>query len=463
MLDFYLLSVLIFIAALALLVYRDRKNFRREAIILLRKTKRGRGFITRTGTRFPRFWKLVGNIAVVVGFLVSAWGLLFLLQNAIRIATTPTATPGLAFLLPSPTTSAVMGPGFFAVPFWYWIISIALLALVHEGFHGIMSAMEGVKLKSLGWGILAVIPLAFVEPSERELRRKPALSQLRVFSAGSFANFLLAGVSVLLLAGLVSSAFVPAGVGYSALIKGYPAAGLNMSGPVMEISGHEIRDLSDMNRVLSMIGPGKKVVVITGNETSRRVYSLTTAPRPEPPAYSPGVFDGVVIGLEHAIPGAIEGSRSFNEWINPPQGVHQWDLVKSEISFWEYVEENYPSLAAKAGSRILELNAELENVPRPGFIGIANVVAVQEVRLELAGYAGVIDFSQGLLFFMFLINFGVGLANLLPIKPLDGGRMWEILLRKVVPKHSRPIVTALAYITLLLIIANFILPIGRLV
>ena len=51
--------------------------------------------------------------------------------------------------------------------------------------------------------------------------------------------------------------------------------------------------------------------------------------------------------------------------------------------------------------------------------------------------------------------------NLLPVNPLDGGKMWTVVLKRYVPKHAKKIMRALGYFILALLIANF-LPLGAL-
>ena len=96
--------------------------------------------------------------------------------------------------------------------------------------------------------------------------------------------------------------------------------------------------------------------------------------------------------------------------------------------------------------------------PGKGYIGVSKLADVEEYKPEFAAFGGGIEFIGGLLFFLFVINFGVGLANLLPIKPLDGGRMWEVLFQKISKKHSRRLTLGISYFTFLLLVVNFILP-----
>ena len=109
-------------------------------------------------------------------------------------------------------------------------------------------------------------------------------------------------------------------------------------------------------------------------------------------------------------------------------------------------------------NRIFILNTtEDPNDPEQGFIGITGVYPNMRIRDDVP-YKGVVHFFTGtspnylgLLYFMFLINFGVGAFNLLPLGPLDGGRMWKVVLDKKLPKHSQKITRGLNVFVLFLL------------
>ncbi len=130
---------------------------------------------------------------------------------------------------------------------------------------------------------------------------------------------------------------------------------------------------------------------------------------------------------------------------------------------WEWVSENYPGLDTASRINIDKWKKVLQERNRPGFIGIAGILPAQyEINSGLEYYEGAGDFIQGLLFFMFIINLGVGIVNLLPVKPLDGGKMWDVVLSRYIPRYSKRIMRFAAYIILALLLANF-LPLGLLV
>ena len=47
-------------------------------------------------------------------------------------------------------------------------------------------------VNNTGVGMFAIFPIAFVEPDERILSKRPARQQLGIYSAGPFSNILLA-------------------------------------------------------------------------------------------------------------------------------------------------------------------------------------------------------------------------------------------------------------------------------
>ena len=382
--DIYTLSVIVFVALLALFFWFDRKNVQRQSVLLLRKTTKGKAFLTNLGRRFPRGWWVYGNLAVVVGFAASVFISIFLLSMVSEALTAETAAP-LALVLPSPTSETIAVPGVMGVPFWYWIISIFALILVHEGSHGIMAAREKVRIKTLGWGAFLIIPLAFVEPDEKQLQKERPMKQLRVFAAGSFGNFVLAGVVLLVIAYSTPALFEPSGAGFTSLIEGYPAQGANLTGTITRIGGYDISSPADLSAALDEMGPGRAVsittMVRTENGLEARFFSLTTAERPD---NEPGGFIGIA---------PVYQDYTLREGTGDPEVIRF--LFGSSPNF------------------------------------------------------------MGLFTFLFIINFGVGLFNLLPIGPLDGGRMWRILLEKFAPRHSKAIMNGVTWVFFLVVVLLF--------
>jgi membrane-associated protease RseP (regulator of RpoE activity) len=71
------------------------------------------------------------------------------------------------------------------------IIPLALAIVIHELGHGVIAAVEKVKVKSTGLFLAIFLFGAFVEPSEELMNKSSKLSRLRIFAAGPIMNLIL--------------------------------------------------------------------------------------------------------------------------------------------------------------------------------------------------------------------------------------------------------------------------------
>ena len=69
--------------------------------------------------------------------------------------------------------------------------------------------------------------------------------------------------------------------------------------------------------------------------------------------------------------------------------------------------------------------------------------------------AGVFAWVMGLFYWLFLLNLGIGLFNLLPIGPIDGGRMLRLVMHKWFTKEKgERIWRVVSLVFLFLVLAN---------
>jgi len=86
------------------------------------------------------------------------------------------------------------------LPLLEGLLALALVLIFHEFAHGVVAVRENIRLSSAGLLFFGFLPVGgFVEPDERALRRAPRLARLRVYVAGTMANFLAAIGAFLLL------------------------------------------------------------------------------------------------------------------------------------------------------------------------------------------------------------------------------------------------------------------------
>jgi len=95
------------------------------------------------------------------------------------------------------------------------------------------------------------------------------------------------------------------------------------------------------------------------------------------------------------------------------------------------------------------------------YFGISGLQQKQVLKAEhfnLVPYEGVIDWFKLLLMWLFIINIGIGLFNLLPLGPVDGGRMFYIAGLFIFKDETkaRKALTVISLIIFALIVINMI-------
>ncbi|MFA4819445.1 MAG: site-2 protease family protein [Candidatus Aenigmatarchaeota archaeon] len=303
-----------FIAVIALLIYGDRRNVKREGIIVIRRTQRGRNFIDHVAKSHKWFWRKLSVVGIVVAIILMFVGSLVLITQAHAVIE-GAKDGGVKLLLPGPVAAPVNAPGVFVVPWWIWVIGIAVVIVPHEFMHGIMCRIDGVRIKSVGWLLLIIIPGAFVEPDEAQLKKKSRMTKLRVYAAGSFANMIVAAI-VLVIALVVTLAIfssgvaVPYGVNFAGTLNGTPAYAANMTGSIILLNGIEIRNQTSLSNALEKYKAGDTVEVVTADtyfisgilpsgivdKIKLHQYNLTLASHPE----KTGAFLGIA-GVSQSI------------------------------------------------------------------------------------------------------------------------------------------------------------------
>lgn len=358
------IAALVFVFFLGVFLWKKRGQvkFQRALFpllyVVMYRSSFGLKTMNRLAGKFPRTLSVLGSIGVVVGFLGMLLICVELVLNTANMVLKPGVAPGIQPVLP------VEAKGVFFVPFLYWIISIFLLALVHEFAHGVMSRVHKVRVKSSGFAflcvLLPVIPAAFVEPDERVLKRKSFWKQWSVFAAGPVSNFLFAllivGV-IALFSPALAAAFDTAGVEVAALSENSPAAGLLEEGDIIVgVNGASVASVKNLTDALSATIPGEMAEV----ETTKGTVSVALAANPKNESQG---FLGIQ-GRTHSEPNA-GFEEKYGAWLPP---ALQW--------------------------------------------------------------------FAGLLFWLFMLNVGIGLFNLLPIGPLDGGRMFHLACLRLFRKKA---------------------------
>ena len=194
-LDLSLAALAIFILLLAGIIYYKRRRLIINGILIMYKTERGKDSISSLASRWPRFWHHFGTLSII-----TAVGATILVVYSLLTATVGILSggpPALALVLPG--TGYSQAPGALFFPWYVWVIAIGIMFIPHELSHGVMCRRYKIKVKSVGLMLLAVLPGAFVEPDENQLKKSKLSTRLRIYSVGSFVNIITALIFLVIL------------------------------------------------------------------------------------------------------------------------------------------------------------------------------------------------------------------------------------------------------------------------
>lgn len=380
-----------FVITIACLIYSDRKSVRLESVVIIRRTKKGRDFIDRTAKSMPNFWRRISYVGIALAVIAMVGGSLLMITMTGAVIS-GAKEGGVKLLLPGPVSSPVNAPVVYVVPWWIWIIGIMFVIIPHEFMHGIMCRIDGIRIKSVGWLLLFVIPGAFVEPDEKQLAKASRTTKLRVYAAGSFANMIVACI-VLLVAFVIALSFsatsiiMASGVHFSSFSAPFnesPAYHANMTGSIIAINNIAVKTPENLSYLLSGYKPGDVVEIKTID-------------------------------------------------------------TRTAIGF-------YPSAVVGGDTHTYSVRLSQRSDGKGAFIGISKIDQAVTVKMDTSAYFTI----SVLLYYVFLFSFGIGLVNLLPIKPLDGGLIFEELVSGI--KYKKIIVKAVSMGLLFLLLFNLVGP-----
>jgi len=233
-------------------------DFQLPALML--KFTRPVEWMERVGRRHSRALRVLGDLSVLVGMAGMVLAGALLARGAWDILKGGPAQVGLVI-------PGVHIPGSpIYVPLVEGLIAVFLLAVFHEGMHGLMAAAEGVASKYAALILFIIIPAAGVEIDEEKLGKKGKLSQLRIFAAGSMGNFILAALCLGLLfpAGRLMSGMVD----YEGLrVHNTSNLPLEVGEVIVGVDGQDALSLGQLQEVLERMEPGQAVKVTTLNRT----------------------------------------------------------------------------------------------------------------------------------------------------------------------------------------------------
>jgi len=278
--------VVILIAAKSLKL--EKHGFEIKAYSLTYKNTQVQSVLSKILTRTRRGIRVFADISVVAGFLMMGFAFWFLLNNLSNFFVEPTEFAELTVLIPGVTLTS-------ASAIAYFLLSIPIVLVIHEGAHGIVASLEKIKIKTGGFVVFIALFAGFVEPDEEEFDKAKKISKLRVIGAGATSNVIFAfalGAILLtnpLFALILPEPFLewfydaPDGVGIISIIEGSGAekAGLQKNDVITGIDGIAIITPVDFQK--ADLKPGDTVTVTVQRDGQLLQLPVEIMPSPDDP------------------------------------------------------------------------------------------------------------------------------------------------------------------------------------
>ena len=381
--------------------------------LLTLRTRAFEGVFDRLG-RF-RFSRVLSWIALVIVPVVAGIGLYLLLSSLVRLLWNPAVAGAAArqiglqgyLLLPGINPYLPILYGWFAI-----VVAIA----VHEGAHGVAARSLGIKVKSSGLLFLLFIPIgAFVDVDEEELKRASGRSSSRVLAAGVGANIVVASVcliGVLLIVGGLSPVINGVYVGSVSPGLGAQKAGIMAGDVFVTVDNVRVNSTQELGNLLGNLTAGDTVqVTVARGKLWQTDYSAT-------------------VNL------TMVGNRTV-------MGVNVGDLLTPE-RLQTYRDVTIQTLP-------------LYLVPpaiAPGLVPFSDSFA--PFYKSSLGPQWTIYVNT--LFWIWFVNVNIAVFNALPLYPMDGGRIFNVMLRGIVRrKNPEKLITAITAAVSIALVLVFVL------
>jgi membrane-associated protease RseP (regulator of RpoE activity) len=283
------------------------------------------------------------------------------------------------------------------LPITYGWAALIITIIIHEAGHGIVARVYNIRVDSTGLVLFLGLPIgAFVNIEREELNRVTLKQKSAVLTAGPLNNMILAGASLLALFLVVSSLTPlppdPNDPQFGVMIVGVnggslaESIGMEPESVIQYVKGQEIRSLDDLGNNLGE-NLGNTVDITWINKAGDAI----TRPVTLPPAVEPGRgILGVTVTVLSPDPQAVLDRYNGAFSSNPLALLLPPTIQPGAVPYSDMMAPKYTS-----------------SVLGDAFAPVANM-----------------------LFWLWFINFNVGIFNALPIGPLDGGQLYGALIEK---------------------------------
>ncbi|HEY6885842.1 MAG TPA: M50 family metallopeptidase [Nitrososphaeraceae archaeon] len=318
----------------------------------------------------------------------------------------------------------VLNPFF---PVTYGLIALIITLVIHEAGHGIVARVHNIRVESTGILLFLGIPVGAFVNIEQELLVKASMKQKSaILTAGALNNMILAAISLIALYFVISTLTPVAtsgesktGVVVMSVNDGSLASkiGLSKESIIQTIAGQKVHGVDDLGNILRS-NLGHNIQITWQDKTGQKITRSISLP---PFASNRGILG---IAITDLTPNPSLVLQRYKSWFtsNPiallaPPTLGQGMLL---VPYSDLMAPKYES-----------------NILGSSFPIIANI-----------------------LFWIWFINFNVGIFNALPITFLDGGSWYSSLIESRTQKSKASMVKNASLLLSLIMIGIVIMSIA---
>ena len=309
------------------------------------------------------------------------------------------------------------------LPIIYGWIAIFIGLVIHELSHGVIAKAVDIPVRSSGILFFLFFPIgAFVEVDDTKLDSVSFKKSGRIIAAGAGSNIVVGLMALILLVGVVNTMEpVADGLPVSKIVVDSPAsmAGLLPGDIITHLNGIPVDDSNVFSQNFNNLSPGDEIILTVQRQSVQYDYPIILSSRPE--------------NSEEPFIGIMRPSIDIND------SLHRY---QNGLSFSTdlLVYFSFPS----GDSYSIPFSTSMQNFYTSS-LGNQYIV-----------------FSN-LLFWIWFINFNLGIFNSLPLGPLDGGQAFKRGLKSVtgnkLSQNNINYISRLVSISILvLILSMFLLP-----
>ncbi len=311
----YVLIAWVVILGIAKALKLEKHGFDIKPYSLTYKNAQVQTALTRMLGRTRRGIRVFADVSVIAGFIMMGFAFWFLIDNIVKFFDKPAEFSELTVLIPGITLTS-------ASSILYFLLSIPIVLVIHEGAHGIVATLEKIRIKTGGFAIFIAMFAGFVEPDDEEFNKAKKISKLRVIGAGATSNVIFAlALGVLLLTNPffaiivpdpIRGAFyeIPEGVTVLSIMpdSGAEKAGLAANDIITSINGVPIVTPFDFTKV--KLAPGDIASVTALRDGTSMNFQIEVMPSPDDPTKG-------LIGIIRDNSLSYKPIYNFIEWNSP--------------------------------------------------------------------------------------------------------------------------------------------------